>query len=141
MPSAAALRRLYTRMMDKVSVTFRDQTALGVYTDIAVDDAWRRPTELAEGAPSLGVYTKGTEDWLFPQTMLSASQYPTPGDIVRWTNSRTSVVENWTVLSVGEAGALGAFRLTCVELALQNGLSGTCTISRPTNAQDAAGAR
>ncbi len=139
MPSGAALRSLYRIMKDRTSVTFRDQTALGTYTDIAVDDAWRRPSELSEGAPSLGVYTKAMEDWLFPQSMLSASQYPTPGDIVRWTNTRTSVVENWTVLSVAEVGALGAFRLSCIELALQNGLRGTCTISRPDNTKDAAG--
>lgn len=141
MINASRLRRLYRIMPDRVTVGFRRQTALGTYAaGVDVADAWWRPAAggTTEHDPSSGVYTRSDREWYFPKT--AYAQTPAVGDLL---DSPVSTIDpataTWTVLGVDHAGALGAWKLTSVSLAIVTALRTLLTFERPSNTQDAAG--
>lgn len=128
---------MWRQMPDRVAITYREQTTPGVYTSSTVYDCWWRPQGQSEGGPSQGVYTRAYRDWYMPLERRSTP--PEIGDvIVSPVSGIDPVSSSWTVLSVTQAGALGAWQCGTVCLALQAGLRQTCSVERPTNAQDSA---
>jgi len=137
----ARLRGLYARLMpDRVTVTYRAQTALGVYQSpgASVADAWWRPGGTTELAPSAGVALLSLRKWYFPKSAYTGP--PAVGDlIVNPVTAIDPVSVTWTVVGGNDAGALGTWELDCLSLQLQAALRGSLTFERPSNAQDAAG--
>lgn len=120
-------------------VTLRARTALpGTYTNHTLSAtggaAKRRAPTTAETDPSAGVYTNARLNWLLPAENLPANVAPVPGDIILDADAVA-----WTVLSVMLGKWENTYHCQTISLALANGLSVTGTLSRPSNAQDAAG--
>ncbi len=139
-PSGRLFRRLWRTMPDRVPIVFQTQTAPGVYTSGNVTDCWWRPGGSGEAAPSQGVYTRSLRTWFIPKEKRITS--PNVGDLIVGNYTDGPFVDpltTWTVLSISDVGALGAWSCDSISLQLQADLRDSGTISRPTNAQDAQG--
>lgn len=139
MIDAAELRGYWEIMPDRVTVGYQEQTALGTFaTSVSVANAWWRSQGTSELAPSLGVVTAARRTWYFPKSAY-ASQ-PAIGDLItNPTSTIDPVAFTWTILDVGHAGALGAWELGTISLALQSDLRSTITFSRAGTERDSAG--
>lgn len=129
---------MWRLMYDRSSTTLRMQTSPGNYTNTTWPECWWRPGPSSEAAPSQGAYTRSDRTWLMPKE--TNANIPDIGDLI--TNSVTDidpVVFTWTVIGISDVGALGAWAVDSISLELQSGLTGTANVTRPTNAQDAAG--
>lgn len=133
-----AFRALWQTMPDRVTIVYRAQVTLGTYSDSAVSNAWWRPGDSGEAAPSFGVYTRSYRSWFVPKAMYADN--PRVGDLI--VNPVTDIdpsAVTWTVLGVSDVGALGAWKIDVVSLALQANLRSSGLIERPTQTQDATG--
>lgn len=121
-----SMRTKWRLMPAREPITFRRQTALGVYTDYAISDAWWRDLNDTEKAASRGVYVESERNWFIPQELFASE--PDIGDIVVDSESRS-----YTILSRGAAGGLGTWKARAVNLILAAELRSLITIERPTN--------
>lgn len=127
---------------DKRTVVFRRRTATTpTYTDYTLTlAAWYRPDGTEEGGPSQGVYLKRYRRWLFKKNVLAATGFtadPDPGDlIVNTATALDPVAGSWTVLRQSEAGALGAWELSCVLLEVRSALAVSVVVQRRTGVKD-----
>lgn len=136
---APAMRLMWSMLMpDRATVTYREQTSLGVYSSSSVANTWWRPGGgSTEGAPSDGVFVRGSRSYFIPKSSYSGP--PRIGDlIVSPVTGIDPVSLTYTVLGVSDAGALGAWELGCVCLQLQSDLRQTLSFLRPNDAVDSA---
>ena len=132
---------------DRETVTHREQTAIGTYSNHALamthpvsgsstsSVAKRRALTFREAATSAGAYTSANLVFLVPTAAFGATP-PKVGDILRDASSI-----DHTILEV-QKGKLGnTQRCVTIALALVNDLRTSAVLLRPTNNQDAAGKR
>lgn len=140
--NAELLRSGDSFMPDKRTIVFRRRTAVTpTYTNYTLTlAAWYRPDSTEEGGPSQGVYLKRYRRWLFKKKVLVAAGLtgdPDPGDLIVNTASAIDpVAGSWTVLRQTEAGALGAWELSCVLLEVRSALAVSVVVQRRTGVQD-----
>lgn len=115
------------------AVTYREQTAPGVYSESAVPVALRNQPTFREREPTAGVYQGADITFIVPDTYLAPA--PKPGDQVRDTAGVT-----WTILSTALDHADAVHTLYGVALGLAAALRDTITVERATVSLDAAGA-
>lgn len=144
MATATLLRAGWKLMPDRRTVTFKKRTATTpTYTSYTVADAWYRPDGVEEGGPSQGVYLKRFRRWFLVKEKLSGAGVttdPVAGDVVTNTTSTIDpVAGEWTVTRTGEAGALGAWELSCVLLEVRSALAVSLAVKRLSGAKDATG--
>lgn len=123
---------------ERENVTLRVRTAIpGTYTDHALaalgGAAKRRAPGVSESAPSAGVVQAARLKWLLPGENLPSGVTPVIGDLIRDADD-----VDWTVLSTMRGKWGNTWHLETLSLALASGLTVTGTLTRPTNAQDAA---
>jgi hypothetical protein len=102
---------------------------------VDVDDATFEFVTLKEAARSNGVYQAGDVSFSIRQSLLAGLGGAKPGDRV----TRTSDGQTYTVLTAVPTVFTKIWDLVCRNLILANDLRQTGTLSRPSNAQDAAG--
>jgi len=115
------------------SVTYTSVRTAG-NVSVAIGDAGYYPQGLSEGAPSYGVYTKGRSKFSIRMSLLESVGGAKPRDYV----TRADGVAH-TVLQADAGNITAVWQLSTVNLALAADLRGTCTLSRPVLARDAAG--
>lgn len=121
------------------NVTFRKQTAVGVYANHSLSATGgavkRRAITWKEMAASAGAYTSQDRAWLLPAANLpSGPVEPAPGDIILDAGNVSWTIGDVTVGKFGET-----YKCVARALAVVNALSASGQLKRPTNAQDAAG--
>jgi hypothetical protein len=145
MAVADVMRLGWKYMPDRATITYRRQTAPGVYSSETVRDCWRRSSGIrgefvgvSEAENSAGVYRSQNCEWYIPRARRSTQ--PVPGDIIRFAAvSNTAspyygLEGDYIILPTGvdEHGALGAWRCVTGFPFLASGLTDTITIYRPT---------
>ena len=115
------------------AVTYREQTAPGVYSDTPVSKALRNQPTTREQDPTAGVYTGADASFLVPDVFLSPA--PKPGDLIR-----DSANVSWTVIQVAFDLADAVYTLYGIALGIAAGLRDTITVERPAVSLDASGA-
>jgi hypothetical protein len=116
------------------SLTFTSVRTIG-NESVEVDDATFDFVTLKEAAASNGVYQAGDVSFSIRQSLLQQLGGAKPGDRVL----RTSDGQTYTVLTAVPTVFTKIWDLVCRNLILANDLRQTGTLSRPSNAQDAAG--
>ncbi len=129
-----AMQAKYTLMPNTQSVTFSQQTAVGVYSDTAIGTAWYRDLNDKEKATSRGVYVEHERNWFIPKLLYPTQ--PMPGDVVTDGDGN-----EYTALSMGEVGGLGTWKVRSVNLVIAANLRQLVSIYKPTNTQDTSGNR
>lgn len=127
--SQQAMSGKWRMMPRREAVTFKHQTAVGVYTSYAVSDAWWRDLNDKEKAASRGAYVEHERNWFLPLELLTADV--AIGDLIVDADANT-----YTVLTLSAAGGLGVGKYKTVNLVLAAELRDSVTISRPLNVQD-----
>ncbi len=139
--NATLFRSLWRQMPDRRTVTFRRKTAIApTYTDYTVRDAWYRSDGTEEGQVSQGVYLKRFRRWFLVKEKMQAagfSEDPLPDDvIVNTTSTIDPVAGSWNIIRQFEAGALGAWELSCIQMSIRSAFAVTVTVQRRTATQD-----
>lgn len=115
------------------AVTFTSVRTAG-NESVEVDDASFDFVTLKEAAASNGVYQAGDVSFSIRQSLLVDLGGAKPGDLVL----RASDGQTYTVLTAIPTVFTKVWDITCRNLILANDLRQTGTLSRPSNAQDAA---
>jgi len=115
------------------SLTYREQTAPGVYSDSAVSKALRNQPTTREREPTAGVYTGADASFIVPDVFLSPA--PKPGDIVK-----DAANVSWTVVQIAFDHSDAVHTLYGVALGIAAALRDQITVERPAVTLDASGA-
>jgi len=128
---------------DRENVVLRKQTALGVYDSHPLKatggSCKRRAPNWKEMTASAGAVTSRNLVWLIPDANLLENVKPRAGDQIRAIETATGEEIDHTILeaTVGKFG--NTHRCVTIALAVVYELSATGVLTRPSNAQDAAG--
>lgn len=132
---AIRLRKGWQKMPDRRTVSYQTRTGVNPSTygsAFSVTNAFHRNYVVSPAAESNGVYVVSRADFYFPKSA-NATLSPKVGDL--FTDASAATVpytgKAWSVDTVAEAGALGAWMVGCVAPEIQAAVDVVVTIYRP----------
>lgn len=146
---AIRLRGYWRRVPDRRSVTYYRRVTVGppsTYTSFDASDLWHRAYMNSPHPGNPGVYVVYTADLFLPKETnptIATTAPPLPGDQIQDASAvripRTGRL--WTVNTVAEAGAEGAWQLGCVFPAIVNAVGIPIKIQTPVRDETPSGLR